>query len=88
MMPACPSCGYDFPAERDGASVRGRAAGLPAATVALGVGAVGAGLGAAWTAVKAVASVFQGQFEVAVVAAFVCTLLVGFLGVFLRLSGR
>lgn len=79
----CPSCGYDFAAGVSGPPASDQAdGGLERA--ALAAGAVGAGLGAGWAALKAVVSAVEGYTTTAATALVASLLLVGLLGLFLR----
>ena len=84
MDVACPSCGYDFPTEGESPSI-GRGA---ASSTALVAGMLGAGLGAAWAALKVIASIVQGQIEMAAAALVLGLILVGLFGVFHRANNR
>ena len=83
----CPSCGYDFSEEGDGPSVPRRAiAHSPTATVALVVGTFGAGLAATWSAIVGVTSAYHGHLQACAAALLLSMILVGVLGVFVRVS--
>jgi len=74
LEPACPTCGYEIPA-REAALIETRT--LESAALVLGI--LGAGLSAAWLAILAVA-------RESATALFVSFILVGLMGVFLRIK--